>query len=83
MRKTCAGCEYLYPVRMPYMSGLFMSCKKTGLVVPHRSCRSENGDHWDITLWRVPLECPLPEVEALKSAEKAPQKYWDKITLSL
>lgn len=76
MRRTCAGCEHLTENLMPNRMGFFMSCGKSEMVVPHRSAISDDGKSFEMTFWRVPLECPLPDDEVLKSENRAPQKYW-------
>lgn len=78
-RKTCGGCQHLEPHRMPFNSGLFMGCSKTGKVVPHQSSSSVGSSDWKVVLWRVPLECPLPDADVIKSAEKAPLKNWEEM----
>lgn len=79
-RKTCAGCPHLKRNYMA-MNGIAYSCAETGYVIPHASERRE--DHWDITFWRVPLSCPLPDDQVHKSEDRAPERDWVKDTAPL
>lgn len=71
-RRTCAGCKNLQ--RDIIMDFPMYSCKPTGYVVPHGTERE--GDELMTTFWRVPLSCPLPNSEVVKTENKAPKKYW-------
>lgn len=65
-RKTCAGCKHLEKTCIA-MGAMIFGCSKTGKVVPHRSQRSKTARAgFEVTFWRVPLECPLPDEQAEK-----------------
>lgn len=72
-RSTCAGCPNLAKNRIP-MNGVVCSCAVTGFVIPHHS--KAGRDAWELTYWRVPENCPLPDSEVRKSAERAPVGEW-------
>lgn len=72
MRKTCLGCPKLGLNHNKQMALAY--CTDTDLVIPHKSERV--GDKWELTYWRVPVSCPLPDDEVLKSEEQAPPKEW-------
>lgn len=74
MRKTCHGCKHLKSTEI--MRAPVQYCGKTELVVPHQF------DENEITYWRVPLACPLPDDQVLKSEKKAPRKDWVTIPAS-
>lgn len=70
-RHTCFGCPHVDTMAMP-LGGCVVYCTKTNAMVPQ---------HWQshpprITYWRVPMNCPLPDTEVIKSAEKAPEDLW-------
>jgi hypothetical protein len=56
--------------------GIIMYCESTQNVVPHSGSRSEDGKNWELTFWRVPTSCPLPDNQVEKSENKAPQSDW-------
>ncbi len=69
MENTCGNCKNLIS-HDTAMGGNFYGCKVTGFVVPH---------HWDseeAIFWRVPVNCPRPDSEVVKSETKAPRKDW-------
>lgn len=72
MRKTCAECPHLGLNKTPQMALAY--CTETDLVIPQNTERK--GKEWEITYWRVPRSCPLPDGEVHKSEDKAPQKDW-------
>lgn len=75
--KTCGECEHVTRKVLPAMSGVFLGCGKTGLVIPHASkgVEGERGK-FETTFWRVPMECPRPVTEVVKQKEKRPHKDW-------
>jgi hypothetical protein len=70
-RWTCFGCAHLGLQKIA-MGGSVAYCKKTKGVVPQHFQSSPP----QITYWRVPGECPLPDDQVYKNNEKAPQKEW-------
>ena len=73
-RKTCHGCQNLKHQEM--MGAQIAYCGATGFVVPHHF----QSDPMEVTYWRVPMKCPLPDSEVVKSEEKAPRKDWVTVT---
>lgn len=77
IRQTCGGCPHL--VKTPFMrNGFVIGCEKTNSVVPHSAGFVEGV----VTLFRVPLECPLPDTEVRKSKSQAKEKFWVRIKLT-
>jgi hypothetical protein len=70
---TCGLCKNLKRTRMANI--YLYSCKLTGFCVPQTS---EDGGKTVFT--RVPLECPLPTMEASKSAKPAARREWVRLT---
>lgn len=81
-RHTCGGCEQLKRIDIDGM-GIVFGCRKTECVVPQHVHRDSPDKRWEVIFWRVPLECPLPDSQVVKSAQKAPQKYWVKEQIKL
>jgi hypothetical protein len=54
-------------------------CTETEYVIPHSSERLDSGE-WKCTFWRVPMDCPLPDHEVLKSEKQAPKRDWIETT---
>lgn len=61
------------------MGGCLAYCSLTGNVVP----QSFQSDPPLITYWRVPMNCPLPDTEVVKSETKAPVREWQTEILEL
>ena len=69
MRKTCGDCPHLK--RMEMMACPVFFCGKTDFMVP----QSADGVRGIATFHRIPLECPLPDTEVVKSAKPAAKKH--------
>lgn len=73
-RKTCHGCPHLQYLAMPFsvQPGCAEISKDRNNIclVPHRYANGE------ITFWRVPVSCPLPDSEVQKSEQKPHPKHW-------
>lgn len=81
-RRTCGGCNNLKRQDIDGM-GFIFGCEKTECVVPHHLHRDNPAKSWEVIFWRVPQECPLPDTKVLKSATRAPQRYWVKERIEL
>lgn len=66
---TCGNCKHL--VKVGSRNWIF-GCERTGSVVPHSADYSKD----EIIFWRVPVECPRPDSEVVKSQKQAPKKVW-------
>jgi hypothetical protein len=75
IRSTCGGCAHLELHNLP-MNRQIYGCKKTGAVVPQHSSLDDSCRKRMFVFWRVPLNCPLPDTEVRKSADKAPRSEW-------
>ncbi len=67
-RHTCGGCANLK--RHDMMGCPVYSCQATGFIVPQSSTKEL------ATFTRVPLECPLPAAEVVKSEKPAAKRHW-------
>jgi len=76
MRKTCYECPNLKLNNTRSMVVAYCGARDKGPVIPHASDLSDDETKWDLTFWRVPMECPLPDTEVLKSEKRAPVKDW-------
>lgn len=76
-RETCGDCPHLKTSPLP-MNMLVAYCGKTEDIIPHRSQLEQNKIRIQMTFWRVPLWCPLPNTEVVKRelGEKAPSQKW-------
>ena len=81
-RYSCGGCDSLKLVDIDGM-GFFFGCAKTECVIPHHLHRDNPSESWEVIFWRIPLECPLPDSEVVKSADRAPQKHWTRERIEL
>jgi hypothetical protein len=77
-RKTCHGCSNLKYLNMPMsvMAGCDKLSDGNMVLVPQRFKRDT------ITFWRVPENCPLPDSEVKKSADKADWRDWVEVEIT-
>lgn len=73
-RLTCHGCPNLK--HQEIMRAQVAHCAVTGFVIPHHF----KSDPLEVTYWRVPMACPLPDTEVVKSEDKAPRQHWVTVT---
>ena len=72
---TCGNCKSLHlGCDRFHVAG----CKETGFVVPHGM--DNTGDVAKFEFWRVPISCPRPDSEVVKSEKQAKRKDWVKVS---
>lgn len=49
-----------------------IGCSETGCVIPHKVDYDTN----KVVFWRVPMECPRPSTEVIKSEDQASATEW-------
>lgn len=70
-RETCFGCKNLAKQKIA-MGGCVAYCAVDNSIVPQHF----QSNPPEITYWRIPLDCPLPDSEVKKSETKANKKKW-------
>lgn len=76
MLKTCSACTYLKIYQLPMGVAPCCGLRERLPIVPHQQRPVDDG-RVDLTFWRVPLECPLPDDESLKGADKIHPYKWE------
>jgi len=73
MLKTCALCELKDKYDFGANSAKVYYCKRTNLVLPG------NHDKDSSVFYRVPMECPRPDDEVMKSEKPIARKDWEEV----